>query len=335
MKETQVPYTLLAKYFSGETTAEEKAILHDWRNECDKNNSLFLKLEEQWKNASPDLSLFVKPDKAKVWENIQLKLKEKAGQVGFYSKRLLIRIASIAAIFSLIVGFGFSYLLKPHTDNHAALLKNTIMAPSGQKTQLVLPDGTAVWLNSDSRLTYTFEYSNKERTVQLEGEAYFDVKQNEDLPFIVKAGPINVEVHGTAFNVRAYAEDDDISVSLVHGKVGLTRESDHEFLTFLSPNQSAIYSKKSLLYQVESCDAEVESSWHLNKLKFDGSTTEQIWKKLERWYGVKVRLQDVNPENRYWFSVKTESLTELLDMINKLTPIEYTLSGEEVNIRYK
>ena len=83
------------------------------------------------------------------------------------------------------------------------------------------------------------------------------------------------------------------------------------------------------------CDAETESSWHHNLLKFDGTPAKEVWKKLERWYGVDIALSDVSPAQAYWFTIKTESLTELLEMINKITPIEYKLDGKEVTIRYK
>jgi hypothetical protein len=96
-----------------------------------------------------------------------------------------------------------------------------------------------------------------------------------------------------------------------------------------------LISKGDLLCRVISCDAEVDTGWHLNKLKFEGVSTGELWKKLERWYGVNIIYTNVNPSNRYWLTVKTESLTELLEMINKLTPITYKLDGEEVMIRYK
>ena len=103
----------------------------------------------------------------------------------------------------------------------------------------------------------------------------------------------------------------------------------------MSPDQEAIVSKKSLSCRVESCDAEIEASWHHNLLKFDGDPVEEVWKKLGRWYGVDITLSNVDVSKSYWFTIKTESLTELLEMINKISPIEYKLDGKEVTIRYK
>ena len=253
-----------------------------------------------------------------------------------YSRSLLIRVSSVAAFIALVLGFSLSFLLNGQKESwQASQFENVVMAPSGQKTQLVLPDGTLVWLNSGSRLSYNYQYSTKDRVVYLEGEAFFDVKKDTQYPFIVKAGAVDVKVHGTAFNVSAYADEDDIMVALLRGKVSLLSATDQKLLAYLSPDQEATVSKRSLSCRVESCDASIESSWHHNLLKFDGTPAKEVWKKLERWYGVDIALSNVSPSQAYWFTIKTESLTELLEMINKITPIEYKLDGKEVTIRYK
>lgn len=336
MKEPHIPYDLIAKQFTGQCSEEENTLLTEWINSCTENEELYRKLEKQWNESRPDTSGFVIPDKQKVWANIQEEIERKVPKIPLYPKSLLLKIAGIAAVIALVAGFALSYMLQTNlSSNNSEEFRNIVMAPSGQKTQLVLPDGTQVWLNSESQLVYTYQYNRNERVVILDGEAYFDVEKKEGLPFIVKAGPVDIRVLGTSFNVSAYSKEENISVSLVSGRLGLLRSADQEHLTFLQPNESAIISRHDMACKVISCDAGVEASWHLNKLKFDGADTREIWKKLERWYGVKVTLENVDPENRYWFSVKTESLTELLEMINRLTPMEYSLSGEEVHIRYK
>lgn len=336
MKEKNIPYPLLAKYFANQCSASEKENIEKWRNENPEHDQLFRKLREQWINALPDTDQFVIPDKAKVWHKIQAEIAEKKKQIALYPRSALIRAASVAAIIALVAGFSISYLFRDTEEQFTAgKYENIVLAPAGQKTQLILPDSTLVWLNSGSRLIYSYNYNVMNRTVTLEGEGYFDVKYNSDYPFIVKTDGIDVKVHGTAFNLKAYPDETTISVSLIRGSVSLLSSKDQRLLTYLEPNQAGIISKADLLCRVESCDAEVDAGWHLNKLKFEGAGTEELWKKLERWYGVNITYTNTNPSNKYWFTVKTESLTELLEMINKLTPIEYKLDGEEVMIRYK
>lgn len=336
MNERQIPYELLAKYLSRQCTQAELEEVNRWLNEDAEHPLLLEKLKRQWEAVQVDASVFVIPDKAAVWNKVQARIRDKAKQVPMYSRSLLIRVSSVAAFIALVLGFSLSFLLNGQKESwQASQFENVVMVPSGQKTQLVLPDGTLVWLNSGSRLSYNYQYSTKDRVVYLEGEAFFDVKKDTQYPFIVKAGAVDVKVHGTAFNVSAYADEDDIMVALLRGKVSLLSATDQKLLAYLSPDQEATVSKRSLSCRVESCDASIESSWHHNLLKFDGTPAKEVWKKLERWYGVDIALSNVSPSQAYWFTIKTESLTELLEMINKITPIEYKLDGKEVTIRYK
>lgn len=334
MKEKHTPYILLAKYFSNACTLSEKEKVNYWREETPENESLFLKLKEQWESIHQDASVCVIPDKTIVWGKIQSSIHQKIKQVPLYTRSFLIRVTGIAAMIAIVAGALLGIFLFQAEEN---ITDNSlvVLAPSGQKSQLILPDGTLVWLNSDSRLTYSSTYNASGRTVTLDGEAFFDVRQNNRYPFIVRTGMVDIKVHGTAFNVNAYADQTDISVSLLRGSVSVLSSTDQRLLTSLLPNQSASISKNGMACRVDTCDVETESIWHLNKLKFEGTPAIEMWKKLERWYGVNITLQHVNTANAYWFTVKTESLTELLEVIDKLTPIEYELNGEEVSVRYK
>ena len=336
MDKKQIPYELLAKYLSRQCTTEEQEQVIRWLDEEPGHHLLLDKLRKQWEAVRLDTSAYVIPDKKMVWGKIQDRIRYKVKQVPLYSRSLLIRVSSVAAVVALVLGFALSSLINtPEKSWQAAQFENVIIAPPGQKTQLVLPDGTLVWLNSGSRLSYNYQYSTDDRVVNLEGEAFIDVKKDTQYPFIVKAGEVDVKVHGTAFNVSTYADEENIMVALLRGKVSLLSATGQNLLTYLSPNQEAIVSKKNLSCRVESCDAEIEASWRHNLLKFDGAPVEEVWKKLERWYGVDITLSNVDTLKSYWFTIKTESLTELLEMINKISPIEYKLNGKEVTIRYK
>lgn len=333
MGEKETLYIRLAAYFSSQCSLSEKEEVNNWRNENPDHEALFLKLKKQWEEAGPNTSSFVVPDKAVVWERIQTQIKSK--QIQLYSRSLLIRVVSIAAVIALVIGFSLSRIIRQSNPVRKDLQQMIIMAPLGQKSQLLLPDGTQVFLNSGSQLTYSSGYNTEERIVTLEGEAFFDVTKNTEHPFIVKTGLVDVKVYGTAFNVSAYSDENNISVSLLRGSVSVLSSVDNHLLTLLEPNQSVVIEKESMKYDVQACNAEADGVWHLNKLKFEGTPTAEVWKKLERWYGVQITLSNECPTNAYWFTVKTESLTELLKMINRITPIEYQLNGEEVTIQYK
>lgn len=336
MEDETLLYKSLAAYFSDEASPTEKEAIDKWRNETSENEALFHTLRKQWEGVKIDTSSYVIPDKSAVWNKIQHTIRTNVRQVPMYTRTLLVKISGAAAAIALLIGFSIAYFIAtPSNRSTENVLSNVILAPSGQKSQLVLPDGTEVWLNSGSKLTYNSRYAFSDRVVELQGEAYFDVKHNKEIPFIVKTGVVDIKVHGTAFNVNAYADDENVSVVLERGKVSLLSSAKQELLTYLSPNQSAIVSRNDGNWQVVSCEAQSEACWHLNQLKFEGTPVREVWKKLGRWYGVNISLSNVNPESTYWFTLKTESFTELLEMINRLTPIEYELNGEEVKIWYK
>ena len=221
------------------------------------------------------------------------------------------------------------------TDRPASQQVFTVFTEGGQKTRMYLPDGTKVWLNSGSTLEYDNNYNSGNRRVKMTGEAFFDVAKSEAAGFIVDAGGISVLVHGTAFNVTSYEQDQTISVSLNRGKVSVENASDHSLIAELSPDQQLVISKKDLSGKVYACDAEYESLWTQNKLRLEDASTAELFKAMEHWYGVSITTGNAIPSNRYSLTIKTESLSEMLDLINRLTPIKYTINGEEVTITYK
>jgi len=242
-------------------------------------------------------------------------------------------VAFAAASIALILGvvFTFFFVYKSPTPVTYAQFET----PKGDKSQMILPDGTKVWLNSGSQLTYGSDYNQKTRTVQLNGEAFFDVVKNPKYPFIVKNGDVNVKVLGTAFDVSAYFEDNCISVSLLRGVVSVESAIDHSRLALLSPNEKVMVNKANLLCKVTKCDALTESIWMNNKLRFEGTSADTLFKQLNRWYGVNFIIGKTPHNTRYWLTLKSESLTETLQLINKITPIGYVIKGEEVMVSYK
>lgn len=205
----------------------------------------------------------------------------------------------------------------------------------GEKAEITLPDGSVVLLNSGSKLAYDTDYNFQNRKVQLEGQAFFDVAKGRKNPFIVAVGDINVNVHGTAFDVNGYRDDESIEVSLLRGHVSISG-IDGKLLVDMQPNQKAIIRKDDFSQnQLVACDADTEGIWRYNKLKIEDEPLKTVLHKMERWYGVRTQLTGVSDNKHYWLTIKTESLTEMLEVINKITPINYKINGEEVHISYK
>ena len=250
--------------------------------------------------------------------------------VKMYTRRLLYRAVGVAAILALILGFSFSTLF-PKEEEDARLVSFT--APVGQKAEVSLPDGTKVWLNSGSTLTYSTDYAKDRRSVKLNGQAFFDVVRDSKRQFDVSVGDVKVLVHGTAFDVNGYGDHSELEVVLLRGHVTVVSALTDKLLADMKPNQKVIIPLHEMeKCKLEACDAEVESVWRLGKLKIENENLQEIVQKMERWYGIKIQLHDVPENKRYWMTIKTESLREMLEIINRVTPITYTINGEEVSI---
>jgi transmembrane sensor len=212
--------------------------------------------------------------------------------------------------------------------------KNTwseIIAPRGQKSKVILEDGTVAWLNSGTTIKYSNSYNKKNREVELIGEAYFDVADNIRLPFVVNASGLTVRALGTNFDLMAYPEDETFSVTLVEGKVQINTPDNKKI--DLLPNQKATYNKSDNNLIVEKVDPVFSISWKDNVLKFDNEPLPDILAHLERWYDVKFYYpEDVLNSQRFTLTIKTESLREVLDLIRISTPIKFKIDVDSVYI---
>jgi ferric-dicitrate binding protein FerR (iron transport regulator) len=241
-----------------------------------------------------------------------------------------LRAASIIALLFLFSWGTYLYL----TRNNTALPDMIVMADSGQKTHLRLPDGSEVWLNSLSTLSYPPDFGIKNRTVRLTGEGYFEITTDKTKAFSVETEEVNIVVHGTKFNIIAHHGTLQTSVFLIEGSVTVETK-EHELLTRLKPNQTLKIDNASLQFELIDEDTSLAALWSENKCRVENVSAEEMFRKIGYWYGLNIRLENNNKDHRYGFTIKEESFREFLELINELTPLEYSINGEEVTIRYK
>lgn len=171
---------------------------------------------------------------------------------------------------------------------------NQLIIPYGNRSRILLSDGTTVWLNAGSRLIYPSKFTGKRREIILSGEAFLDVYKNPDRPFIVKANDLEIRVLGTRFNVSAYPEDATIQTVLEEGAVAFHSDVSRWFEKdlILKPNQMAIYDKTRKDTKIHEADAGLYTSWTKGLLSFEEAALSSILKKLERSYHVRLHLDD-------------------------------------------
>ena len=229
----------------------------------------------------------------------------------------LVKYAAIIAI-SLLIGSAFTnlYLFGEKTDQFAK-----IEVPSGQTSKLILQDGTEVWLNSGSSLTYPSQFKKK-RKVFLEGEAFFRIAKNKKLPFLVNTKNLQIKVLGTSFNVSAYEEDQSNSLTLVEGKVELNKPNG-KFLTEISPGEMAIIEDRAI--RIKEVETSYYSSWIDGKLFFSDVPLVEIAKKLERSYNVKIQFENEKLKGIRFTGtfLKYKPVEQILQAIKIIVPIDY------------
>lgn len=209
---------------------------------------------------------------------------------------------------------------------------NKLVVPKGCEYYVELSDGTKVWLNAASELSYPVSFNAVERDVELRGEAYFEVTKSE-VPFVVKTGNMDVRVLGTAFNVMAYADESDVEVTLEEGSVRIHAD-DKEAL--LSPGQQAVFEKTDSILQVKKVDTEIYTGWRSGEFLFEGESLERVGRKLARWYDMEIVVDSVLRHRSLNGSLKRyESIREFLDVLELTNEVKVNYREDRVEILSK
>ncbi len=280
---------------------------------ADKKNDLFIDglLRETWKENLKETQ-DVEPDNHLLNRiHHEIALAEKSPKQAIRMYQLISGVAMV-----LVVGLLFGILLVKPSSNE--ILTQTITTPYGGRTNFTLSDGTEVWLNAGSAITYPTQFADT-RKVAIKGEAYFKVVHNSQ-PFIVESKYGYVEVMGTEFDVKAY-DDEAFVTTLVNGSVVYRSNNDKEVL--LAPGYQVTNSSEKLV--TRKVETEIFTSWKDGKLIFREEPLENIVSRLERWYNVDIRLEGDNIRNlKYNGTIELESFSEVLELIKVTTPIEYS-----------
>ncbi|HAM85723.1 MAG TPA: anti-sigma factor [Butyricimonas sp.] len=208
---------------------------------------------------------------------------------------------------------------------------NTLEVPRGGEYDVVLEDGTRVWLNADSRLKYPVVFPGSERRVILEGEAYFEVARDTNRPFLVETGVQSLRVLGTAFNVYAYPDEPDIYTTLVYGSVALSAGGQrHERV--LVPGEQAVYHVRNGNFTVGKVDVSQVAAWKKGLFVFENQNLEQIMLKLARWYNVMVFFRNEAARTIEFKGnlPKYSDFRLVLQVIEKSSNVKFDVKGETV-----
>lgn len=201
-----------------------------------------------------------------------------------------------------------------------------VEAPLGSKTKLTLPDGSTVWLNAGSKMVYSQGFGVSDRRLAFQGEGYFEVEKNDEMPFLVQTHDVNVTVVGTKFNFRNYPEDEEAVVELLEGKVALENQLKEEVVRYLSPNEKMVLHKATGEMDITSAKVKEATLWTENILLFDEDLLPDIVRKLERSYHVRIEIENEDlKQARFYgqFNQLEQNIYEVLDMLVETGRLEY------------
>lgn len=222
-----------------------------------------------------------------------------------------------------------TYVINPNADasEEDANSFNTLSTPTGGQYNIVLADGTKVFLNAVSSIKYPTQFNGDQRIVELEGEAYFEVAKNKSKPFLVKSANQTIEVLGTHFNVHAYNNEAVVKTTLLEGSVAVSSRNQK---ATLKPGQQSSVSDSSNKIAVKEVDTEAAIAWKNGRFKFDNADLKSVMKQLERWYGIKVEYRgDVSDVRFNGGTFRNKNLSEVLKVL-ELSNIKFKVEGKTI-----
>jgi ferric-dicitrate binding protein FerR (iron transport regulator) len=330
MEQKITPWEAISAQLINKATLAQKQIIQEWLKSSPEHSVFLSEIVNTWA-LTKQKSEFYQPDLTINWEKLMKKINHLSKLKA--TRKIYLQWITAAAVLLIVflvgIGLGDSFLLPT-----AKVSFTKIIAPEGNKTQIVLPDSTYVWLNSGSVLEYSSDYSAQNRQVRMKGECFFDVVKDPNHPFVVQCSKFKVKVFGTRFNVNEHDTKNLTDVTLVSGKIQVLNLQD-QLISELLPRQQLIFEEGKFRVQ-QAQNIEALTAWLNNMLIFDNQPFEEVIHYLEKWYGVKIHLDhSLYYSHSYTFKVKTESLREVMELISVITPIEYQIEGEQVNIKYK
>ena len=320
---------LAEKYFAGDITEAEISELAGWiRN----NVQLSDWWEEEFEKSDTDTPLALRD---KMFARIKAEvLKEQPAMKRTLDKTLVPAWAKWAAMICIpicIAFFTYNILSISNADKNRSPFM--VKANKGDKATVVLPDGTDVILNSASQLSYLSDFGRNERRVHLEGEGYFKVAHDARRTFIVHVGELGVNVMGTVFNDCAYIKDQDVTVVLLEGKVGVYTPSTS---ATLSPGEKINYNKSTRKLSTEKVYPDDYVSWTKGNLYFQNESLENIMKALSRVYDVTIRIDSPKiSEERFTGTIPGGGIQNALNIIMLTSPFRYEVEDSVIILKEK
>jgi ferric-dicitrate binding protein FerR (iron transport regulator) len=312
-------YPLINKYLSGEASEAETQEIFQWIDATQENRIEFVQYKKLWALTSKS-----KENTDKAWRDVSaLLVKPNVTKLSIY------RYWAVAAGFLLVFGLGtmMQYILPERSlQGYTYLAETLIEVPPGQMSSIVLPDGTKVQLNSGTKLSYSGKFNAGDRTVGLEGEAFFDVSNDPEHPFVIKTNALDFKVYGTSFNIQAYPDDKEINTTLIEGSLGIIGKSGSELMK-LVPGENATYREGDKKLFVSKVNLDLYTSWKDGLVTFRNEKLKDIARKIERWYNVEIVIKNNQLGEELYIGtiLKNKPVDQILEVLSLTSSLKYRM----------
>jgi len=311
---------LIDKFLSGKRLTESEFVFLDSLfNNTQNQQEIFSWMERKWQQSSPE---------AVTLQFEQLREKIRVSSSKTRMRRLFMGLSKAAAVLFIPLLAAALYFYSHQVQSSEML---TLFTHNGEQTSVMLPDSSIVWLNVDTKLSYPIDYGVKSRKLKLEGEAYFEVKKNKELPFEVTSGNITTKALGTHFIVSAYPGSSEIKSSLINGSVEVKYGEGHEIL---KPGQQLVYKKDKSGIEIQLFNKDDALAWKNGELLFRLTPFDKVITQLEKWFDIKIEYNPASfrSETLTVEFEKYESLENILKVMSRANGFKYTIEGKDVKI---
>lgn len=316
-------------FIQGNADQEQKAALINWLNENPENQKKLFKQKDFWNAAEID-SKNLNELENNEWFKLQSRIDTAKVRQGVFKE--LVKIAAIVIV-ALGVGWMSHYFYTESVSSRQVELR-TVEAIKGQIKEVFLADGTHVWLNAGSQLSFPSDFTEKNREISLHGEAYFEVTSSEKNPFLVKTGNHTVKVTGTKFNICEYPEDKMIETTLVEGKVKIISGN---FFKDLYPGEQSTFYTETAEVLIGEKDFDIYTAWREGRYEFRNESVDKVFQIMERWWDVDIDYPEDDFKYEYISGVlrKHKPIKQHFEVINELVPIDYEIDNDNIIVKLK
>lgn len=318
----------IKKYLEGNASEVEQRNLLDWMK-VERNRRLYCLIKEEWRRGRTKSIVGVETEKGLLHMQSHILKEEYANQNRLRHIQKIYRYAIILLVLMLVGGVGGIIM----RDVNMIPQTTVVIAEHGQISKVVLPDSTTVWLNSGSTLSYKNTYAFNNRELNLSGQAYLDVRKDEELPLIVSCEDLKVKVLGTKFDVKGYPEDENVKVKLDEGSVEVLHKELKNFKHRLEPGQVGLYNRHDGEIAIQSVVNNGKCSWKEGIMVFRNESMDEVIKSLERKFGISVMVMDSTIyKSRLNASFKNNSIEQIAEFIEFACKIDVQIVKEKETI---